>query len=279
MAAAQWEKNFALLRAFVEREGHANVPKSHEEDGERLGQWLGTQRLRWQRRGMSEEERTAKKVSALSDEEVARLEAVGVVWDMAAAQWEQNYALLRAFVEREGHANVPKSHEEDGERLGEWLSKQRQRWQARGWSEEERKAKRLGTPLSDEKVARLEAVGVAWDVYAAQWEKNLALLRAFVAREGHANVPQRHEEDGERLGVWLSRQRLQWQARGWSEEERKAKRLSALSDEEVARLEAVGVAWDVYAAQWEKNYALLRAFVEREGQPTCRKSTRRTESG
>ena len=29
-------------------------------------------------------------------------------------------------------------------------------------SEEERKAKRLGTPLSDEVVARLEAVGVVW---------------------------------------------------------------------------------------------------------------------
>ena len=33
MAAAQWERNYALLRAFVEREGHANVPRSHEEDG------------------------------------------------------------------------------------------------------------------------------------------------------------------------------------------------------------------------------------------------------
>ena len=112
---------------------------------------------------MSEEERKAKRAYApLSDEEVARLEALGVVWDVAAAQWEQNYALLRAFVEREGHANVPQKHEEDGERLGGWLSNQRLRWRARGLSEEERTAKKLGTPLSDEEVARLEAVGVVW---------------------------------------------------------------------------------------------------------------------
>ena len=110
------------------------------------------------------------------------------------------------------------------------------------WSEEERKAKRLSA-LSDEEVARLEAVGVAWDAVAAQWEKNYALLRAFVEREGHANVPQKHEEDGAQLGAWLSTQRKRWQVRAWSEEERKAKRLSALSDEELARLEAVGVAW------------------------------------
>ena len=110
-------------------------------------------------------------------------------------------------------------------------------------SEEERKAKKAYAPLSDEEVARLEAVGVVWDVVAAQWEKNYALLRAFVEREGHANVPERHDEDGEKLGQWLQTQRLRWRARGMSEEERKAKRASAVGDEEVARLEAVGVVW------------------------------------
>ena len=140
------------------------MPRRHEEDGEQLGQWLGKQRERWKTRGLSEEERKAKKTlrAPLSDEELARLEAVGVVWDALAAQWEKNFSLLQAFVEREGHANVPKSHKEDGEQLGQWLKTQRLRWRARGMSEEERKAKRLSTPLSDEEVARLDAVGVVW---------------------------------------------------------------------------------------------------------------------
>ena len=183
------------------------------------------------------------KAGRLAGERRRRLGALGVAWDALAAQWERNYALLRAFVEREGHANVPATHVEDGEKLGEWLQRQRQRWQARGMSEEERKAKKVGTALSDEEVARLEAVGVVWDVAAAQWEKNYALLQAFVEREGHANVPATHVEDGEQLGVWLSNQRQRWQARGRSEEERKAKSASPLSDEEVARLEALGVRW------------------------------------
>ena len=61
------------------------------------------------------------------------------------------------------------------------------------------------------------------------------------ASSAHANVPKKHVEDGERLGVWLQTQRKRWQARGWSEEERKAKKASPLSDEQVARLEAAGV--------------------------------------
>jgi len=264
VVAEQWERNYALLRAYREREGHANVPDRHVEEGERLGAWLQSQRKRHQARGLSEEERKAKRVSPLSDEEVGRLEALGVVWDVVAEQWERSFALLRAYREREGHANVPRGHVEEGEKLGGWLQSQRKRHQARGLSEGEGKAKKI-KPLSDEEVGRLEAAGVVWGVLAEQWERNYALLRAYREREGHANVPASHVEEGERLGGWLQRQRKRHQARGLSEEERKAKSASALSDEEVGRLEALGVVWDVLAEQWERNYALLRAYREREG--------------
>ena len=90
---------------------------------------------------VSEAERKAKPTSPLSDEEDARLEALGVMWDVLVEQWEKNYAALRAFYDREGHANVPKRHKTaDGLGLGVWLQRQRTRYQARGMSEAERKA-------------------------------------------------------------------------------------------------------------------------------------------
>ena len=99
--------------------------------------------------------------------------------------------------------------------------------------------------------------------------------------EGHANVLNTHEEDGERLGQWLSTQWKRWQSRGWSEEERKAKRAGALGDEEVARLEAVGVAW---RGTWLRRGGrgttrCCGRLWSGRGTPTCRKGTRRTESG
>uniref|UniRef100_A0A7S3W2U3 Helicase-associated domain-containing protein n=1 Tax=Emiliania huxleyi TaxID=2903 RepID=A0A7S3W2U3_EMIHU len=120
------------MQAFQERAGHANVPYGHVEDGEQLGVWLGTQRTRYKARGLSEAER---KVSALSDEDVERLEALGVMWDVLTEQWERMFGLLQAFQEREGHANVPYGHVEDGEQLGVWLGTQRTRYKARGLSE------------------------------------------------------------------------------------------------------------------------------------------------
>ena len=60
--------------------------KQHVEDGEKLGEWLQTQRKRYKARGLGEAERKRRSVkrwpnSAMSDEEVERMEAVGVVWD------------------------------------------------------------------------------------------------------------------------------------------------------------------------------------------------------
>ena len=56
-------------------------------------------------------------------------------------------------------------------------------------------------------------------------------------------MPPKHEEGETKLRVWLDDQRTRWQARGWSEKMRKYEKRSALSDEEVERLEALGVRW------------------------------------
>ena len=148
--AGSWERMHGLLLAYRDREGHCDVPSMHEEQGAKLGVWLGRQR-------------TAFRRDMLESRRVRALEAAGVVWDVLADQWERSYALLRAYREREGHANVPTRHVEEGEKLGGWLQIQRKRYSVRGLSEEERKAKKVSA-LSDEEVGKLEAVGVLWRV-------------------------------------------------------------------------------------------------------------------
>ena len=76
------------------------------------------------------------------------------------------------------------------------------------------------------------------------WERMLGLLLAYREREGHCDVPDRHVEDGARLGGWLQNQRQAYKARGMSEEERKAARRHALPDAQVEALEALGVVWE-----------------------------------
>jgi superfamily II DNA or RNA helicase len=221
----QWEEAFAALVRFKEREGHCLVTRGHEEDGfeGRLGSWVMKQR--------------AKK-DKLSPEQIERLDALGFVWDPHTYQWEEAFAALVRFKEREGHCLVTRGHEEDGfeGRLGSWVMKQR--------------AKK--DKLSSEQIERLDALGFVWDPIAQQWEDAFAALVRFKEREGHCLVTRGHEEDGfeGRLDLWVSNQRA---------------KKDKLSSEQIERLDALGFVWDPIAQQWEDAFAALVRFKEREG--------------
>ena len=178
-------------------------------------------------------------------------------------RWERMYGLLQAYRAREGSANVPHGHEEGGEKLGLWLSTQRTMHKA-GRMAGERQAEAGGGGGG---VGR--GCGAVGELRAAA-----GVCGAGGARQ---RAEESHKEDGERLGVWLRTQRKRWQARGMSEEERKGRgERSERRGGGAAGGGGGGVGRS--AAQWEKNYALLRAFVGGRGTPTCRPSTaRRTE--
>ena len=221
---AAWEEGFAALECFVEREGHARVPKLHKEDGFRLGAWVGKQR---------------GKRSRLDSKLIRRLEVVlGWTWDSNEAAWEDSFAALLRFVEREGHARVPKTHKETGLNLGNWVAVQRE-------------AHRKGQLLAPRVQRLVEVPGWAWNPIRDDWERGFAALLRFIEREGHAFVPSRHEEDGFKLGNWVTGRR---------------NRKHRMTLEQIRRLDVLPEwIWDVSTAQWEQAFAALVRFTEREG--------------
>ena len=225
-----WDASFAALAVFAEREGHARVPNDHSESGLRLGTWVGKRR-------------SAYKAGKLSEERIARLEALpGWEWNANDydAQWDANFAALGAFVKRKGHALVPAVHSESGLRLGGWVVKQRSSYS--------------GDNLSEERIARLEALpGWTWAALDSTWDANFAALEVFVKRERHARVPRDHLESEIRLGGWVVKQRSSY-GRG------------KLTEERVARLETLPAwTWVPFDSLWDASFAALAVFAEREG--------------
>jgi hypothetical protein len=244
--AAVWERSYAALVRFAAREGHARVPKEHVEDGIGLGSWVGGQRGSRTRMPEERRERleavpgwswdsvedswmehlealrtyTArvgdslvptdhlegglklgqwvrlrrKDEKKLSPERKALLEEIpGWFWGTKSDYiWGQRLELLKKFTAREGHARPTYDHIEDGVKLGSWVVTQRTE---------------RGT-LSQERVELLEALpGWAWSVSEGAWMEKYALAQKFAAREGHARIPQSHNEDGVALGSWVGVQR------------------------------------------------------------------------
>jgi DNA-binding TFAR19-related protein (PDSD5 family) len=217
--AADWEEGFALLKQFNKREGHCRMLTTHKEGDYRLGGWVSRQR---------------DNKDSLSPQRRQRLDEIGLVWDVLAAAWEEGFAALLVFKQREGHCRMRAKHKEGDYRLGQWVSVQRTDKDS----------------LSPQRRQRLEEIGFVWDLRAQQWEEGFALLKQFNKREGHCRVPQGYKEGAYRLGGWIREQRAN---------------KDTLSPERRQRLDEIGFVWDPHSAYWEEGFALLKQFNKREG--------------
>jgi hypothetical protein len=160
------------------------------------------------------------------------INTIGISWD----EW---YGRLTLYKDREGHCSVPAQYKTpDGRRLGSWVSAQR-------LSQDE---------LSDERKARLNALGFDWDPLDTAWKEGLEHLRAFVNEHKHCRVPAQYKSPGGfKLGGWASRRRL---------------RKDVLSPEQIEILDALGFDWDPITTQWEEGFEHLQAYV-RECKDCC----------
>lgn len=226
----RWEDALRVLAHFVAREGHANVPFEHIEDGVPLGTWVGAKRAQYQQGRMP-----ADRVATLSA-------TPGWVWDAVEDRWESGYLSLLAFYGTHGHIAVPTEHsDENGFPLGSWVRSHRRRGGRR-------------TMTAGQRV-RLEAVP-GWSYTSpldAAWDAALEAFEAFAQREGHCRPPRHHREEGVALDAWSKQQRTRYH-RG------------ALRRDRVARLEAVpGWSWSPLDDAWEAGLVALAQHVEVTG--------------
>jgi hypothetical protein len=222
VADGNFERPFSALEGYVRRNGHARVPQQHKENGLNLGGWVASLRQRRHR---------------LPEGQKARLEALpGWIWDGRTDTFDENLTALQSYAQREGHSRVPKRHREGEVKLGVWVTDLRQKKDR----------------LSDSQRAKLQALpDWTWDVFEADFQRNLELLHGYVRREGHARIAQTHHEEGVNLGTWVATQRVN---------------RDKLEPRRRAQLEAVpGWLWAAVIDTFPAKLALLRKYAEREG--------------
>ncbi|MDB2468416.1 Helicase associated domain protein, partial [Planktomarina temperata] len=167
-STASWEFWFGLLEKYVSRESHSIVSENHKEDGYNLYGWIVRQRV------------LKDTLDPIKKEKLIKL---GFVFDPISAAWEKGFFKLQEFWKRDGHCLVPANHEENGFKLGDWVS-----------------AQRFKNNISDERNQKLESIGFDWKPLDAQWKIGIHYLKQFKEREGHCIVPKNHEENDFKLG-------------------------------------------------------------------------------
>jgi hypothetical protein len=116
--------------------------------------------------------------------------------------------------------------------------------------------------LSDERRQRLNRLGFVWNLFGTLWEDAFERLSNYKTREGHCLVPINYEENGFPLGRWVFRQR------------QNKKRIPI---ERQRRLNTLGFVWRPFDSAWERSFAALMEFKNREGH--CRVSQDHIENG
>jgi hypothetical protein len=205
-----WEEGFRHLQAFVQEHKHCLVTIGYRSpDGYRLGTWVSNQRLQ------SRDKLTA--------EQKQRLDNFGFDWEPLTTRWEEGFAYLQSFVEEHKHCRVPVDYiTPNGFRLGPWSRGQRL----------------SRDTLSSERKGRLDALGFVWDPVETDWEEGFRYLTMYKEREGHCRVPVKYEENGYRLGQWVSVQRVN---------------RDAVSAERRQRLDKLGFVWNVRLGRSRKS--------------------------
>ena len=197
-----WRQHLASLKAFVASKGR--LPRRGETE-EAL--WVN-------------EMRSSYREGALPQDRIATLEAIpGWSWHRHQTSWDEQFAVLSSYAQREGQALPLVDCVEEGAPIGKWASKQRHAY--------------VKGQLSTERRARLESLpGWAWDANDARWYSHYYAMAAFAAREGHSQPKRRWIENGLKIG-------------GWAGDQRRAHRKGQLSADRIARLGALpGWTWD-----------------------------------
>ncbi|MEW1912531.1 Helicase associated domain protein [Kitasatospora sp. NPDC085895] len=127
----------AAARTYRAQHGHLRPPHNTVHDGVQLSAWLIRQRKH-------------HRAGTLTPERTAQLDALGMVWDPDADDWQRLLAAVRAFHTCHGHLRPPTGTVVDGVQLSNALIRARKRW-------------RLGR-LGPQQIRDLDALGMQWEV-------------------------------------------------------------------------------------------------------------------
>ncbi len=182
-----WYTNYRSLKLYIEQFGNCRISAREVFDGIAIGQWVAAQRARY-------------KSGSMPEEQLLALESLhGWVWDPLEDDWVTQFDLLKTYLDTSDGSYPRNPRGSDNSGLGKWIVRQRNRY-SKGW-------------MSNHQVEQLESLpGWKWDPLNDNWNSSFEILRRFAEREGHARPTANHIEGGERLGLWVSKQRNRFKA-------------------------------------------------------------------
>ena len=229
---ASWSLMYKHAQEFYEKNGHLEMSSRYRtEDGYSLGKWVFAQR----------NIRLGKVEGNLTQEQIEKLDAIGMVWETVLDQnWARYYEAAKKYFDENGNLDVEQMYvTADNIPLGQWLGRLRI----------QEKAGARSLFLTEERKELLNNIGMIWGKYDYFWERNFAAAVEYYKKHGNLNIPIVYvNSDGIRLGRWISNIRALHAGR--------KKYGTPPTEEQIARLNEIGMIWtNNLENKWEKGFS------------------------
>ena len=231
-----FEESFKLVLEYYKVHGNINLPNEYYlEDGYNLGGFIYNQKQ-------------LRKQGKLSEDRIKLFDNLGIDWTIKDVKknpsWDEMYLLAtnyfntykilevkRTFVTLDGiNENI------DGYNLGRWISRQRVSYK--------------NNKLSQEQIIKLENIGMKWNMEASykSWDEAYLLALQYFMDNGNLNIKTDYiTECGYNLGAWIYLQR-----KNYIKEK--------LSEEQIEKLNLIGMIWNV-----SDNYSRIKEILQSRG--------------
>lgn len=227
---ATWDMYYASAKQYYQENGNLEVPARYiTEEGYALGSWLNNQKAI----------RKGTIVGKLTEDQIQKLDSIGMIWDSLDYFWEQNFKLAKEYYLTYGNLDIPTNYKStDGKHLGNWILRQRQLYKSNS--------------LTDEQVKKLDSIGMDWmDRVDRVWENGFMEAKNYSEEYGNLSVPKNYRSNTDfPLGIWIQRQRSLYKN-------------NKISGDRIKRLTDVGMNWN--PDNWEARFNLVKQYYEEHG--------------
>ena len=227
---ATWDMYYASAKQYYKENGNLEVPARYiTEEGYALGSWLNNQKAI----------RKGTIVGKLTENQIQKLDDIGMIWDSLDYFWEQNFKLAKEYYLTYGNLDIPTNYKsKDGKHLGNWMLRQRQLYKSNS--------------LTDEQIKKLDSIGMDWmDRVDRVWENGFIEAKNYSEEYGNLSVPKNYRSNTDfPLGIWIQRQRGLYKN-------------NKISENRIKRLTEIGMNWN--PDNWESRFELVQQYYEEHG--------------
>ena len=223
---ASWEIMFAEAKRYYEENGDLLIPDTYvNENGYRIGRWVGVQRRNYQAG------------QGLTQVQIQKMESIGICWESRDDRfWNERYEICKTYFAEHQSLSGIADHDKN---TGNWLIRQRRKYR--------------DGELEQDRIDKLTALGMIWNLDEV-WERYFDAAQKYYAKFGDLDIPIKYvTDDGLNLGQWYRTVRKAYQDKTLSQD--RIERLEAIGMQWKS----------VIIRKWLKKYELAREYFKKHG--------------